>query len=262
MTRQDNSTLHSLRHTRDLLYELVSRDFKLRYKRSVLGIAWSLLNPISQFLVFYFVFGLLLRQDADTFPVFLFTGILVWTWFQSSLLTAASVVPDNPALIRQPGFRPASLPLVAVLANLMNFLLALPIALVVLVATGRPVTLALLALPAIIAVQFVMTLSLAYFFAALQVRYRDVQYLLGIALLLGFYLSPVFYDIELIPSRYQWLYGLNPLVHVLDGYRDILIRGRLPNPLPLLVVTGGSLLILTATYSLFQSASKNFVEEM
>ncbi|MCL4401975.1 MAG: ABC transporter permease, partial [Acidobacteria bacterium] len=190
-------------HFRDLLREMVVRDMKLRYKRSALGISWSLLNPLMQLLVFGFVFRLLLPLNIPDYALFLFTGILVWNWLHSSLYSATGAIVDNAALIRQPGFPAAVLPIVSVAANLVNFLLALPVLIVAHLAAGHPLTGAVLALPLLIAVQFTFTLSLAYLLATLHVPYRDTQYMLGVLLMLGFYLAPVFYDSAAIPERYR-----------------------------------------------------------
>ena len=114
-------------YLRDLIGVMVLRDIKIRYKRSVIGVGWSLLNPLLQLCVFYFVFGWVVPVRLPHFSVFLFVGILAWNWFQSSLVAASSVITDNPMLIRQPGFPVVMLPVVPVMANLVNLLLAFPV---------------------------------------------------------------------------------------------------------------------------------------
>src|SRR5262245_33397556 len=178
--------MRDLIYLRDLVYELVVRDLKIRYKRSLLGIGWSLLNPLLQLLVFYFVFRWIVPVQVPNFAIFLFIGILVWNWFQSSVLFAATAITDNNMLIRQPGFPIAILPVVTVTTNLVNLLLAFPILLFALLFNGFTLKLFVLMLPLIMAAQFVFMLSLAYLVAALQVPYRDTQYLLGVILMLGF----------------------------------------------------------------------------
>jgi lipopolysaccharide transport system permease protein len=255
-------TRRSLVHGWDLLLTLVARDVKLRYRRSALGVAWSLLNPLLQLLVFQFVFSTLLPLRVPDYTVFLFIGILVWGWFQSSLMAATSAVIDNGLLIRQPGFPESVLPVVAVVSNLVNFVLAFPILLIFLLLGGHVPTQAVLALPCIITVQLVFTLSLAYLLAGVHVRFRDTQYLMGVVLMLGFYLVPVFYDTRTVPQKYQTLYGLNPMVHVLNAYRDVLIHGRSPEWKPLLLISAASLAIMTCTFMIFNRASHRFIEEL
>jgi lipopolysaccharide transport system permease protein len=252
----------NLVYMRDLLRELVVRDIKLRYKRSVLGIAWSLLNPLVQLLVFNFIFSLVLPLDIPNYALFVFIGLLSWTWFQASLFQAASAIVDNPDLVRHPGFPAGVLPIVTVSTHFIHFLLALPIVLVFLLLGRGLISFALLVLPLVILIQFLFSLSLSYGAAALHVTFRDTQYLLGIVLTLAFYLTPIFYDPSFIPERLRILYNLNPMVHLVEAYRAILLRGEAPEALPLILVGLLSLLVLVLTYSLFSRSSDHFVEEL
>lgn len=246
----------------DLLGELVRRDLKLRYRRSVLGLLWTLLNPLAQLLVLSLVFGVMLPLNIPNYPLFLFTGLLAWNWFQNSLHAGTGSIVDNRDLVRRPGFPAAILPVVSVAANFIHFLLALPILGGLALWSGSPVGAALLALPAVFAVQFLLSLSLVYLLAAIQVTFWDAQYLVGIALLLGFYLTPVFYDAAAIPSQLQPLYRLNPLVPILDGYRSIIIDAELPQAQPLILVGLLSAFLLGFTYRVFRKASVRFAEEL
>jgi lipopolysaccharide transport system permease protein len=252
----------SVAQVRDLLRELVARDMKLRYKRSVLGIMWSLLNPLLQLLIFYFVFGMLLPLNIPHYASFLFTGILAWNWFSSSLLFATGAIVDNRELIRRPGFPIAILPTVTVTSHLVHFLIALPILLTCVMLDVGQLTSAIVALPLVIVLQFILTLSLAYLIATFHVSFRDTQYLLGVLLQLLFFLTPIFYDIASIPEQYRWLLNLNPMVHLVNAYRAILIHGQLPDGIALISLAGGSLLLLAVGYLIFVRASYNFVEEL
>lgn len=251
-----------LYYIRDLLLILVGRDMKLRYKRSILGIAWSLLTPLAQLAVYYLTFDLLLPLNIPNYPAFLFSGLLAWNWFQGSLYQATSTVVDNRELIKRPGFPTAILPVVTVASYLIHFLLALPILVVFLMISEIPLTGALLSLPLVIAAQFVLTLSLGYFTATFYVRFRDTQHLLGVLLNLLFFLSPVFYKASDVPAQYQILYRLNPMVHLIEAYRAILLSGSLPNGTSLLLVSLASVGVLGLGYYLFRSASGRFVDEL
>jgi lipopolysaccharide transport system permease protein len=259
-----NTGFHKRRliYMRDLLRELVARDLKLRYKRSILGIAWSLLVPLAQLVVLYLVFHHMFPLNIPDYTTFLFTGILPWTWFQSSLLAASGTIVDNRDLVRQVGFPVAILPTITVISQLIHFLLALPILSVFLFLDGHSFSVATLALPLVISIQFVLTLSLAYLVATFQVTFRDTQYLLGILLFLFFYLTPVFYDGALVPAGIQPLYQLNPMAHLLDAYRSILIRGELPASLPMLMLCILSTVVLMSGYMVFIRARDRFVEEL
>jgi homopolymeric O-antigen transport system permease protein len=255
-------TVRWLTYRIDLLRELVARDLKLRYKRSVLGIAWSLLNPLLQLAVFSFVFRFLIPLHIPDYTLFLFSGILMWSWFQASLFSATAAIVDNAVLIRQPGFPSAILPVVTVMSNTINFLLALPVLLGFVWASGHHPNLSLLALPFVILVQFILTLSISYYLAILHVSYRDTQYLLGVLLMLGFYLVPIFYNSATIPAQYQPIYHLNPVVGVLEGYRSILLHGQMPPGVPLVITGIASLAALALGRALFTRVSYRFIEEL
>ena len=247
-------------YTRDLLYTLVARDMKLRYKRSVLGIAWSLLTPLAQLAVFYLIFRVLLPLNVPNYLSFLFCGVLVWSWFQGSLSQATSAIVDNRDLIKRPGFPGAILPAVTVTSNLIHFLLALPVLLVFMALGGITMTWAVLGLPFLILVQFLLTLSLAYFVATFYVAFRDTQHLLGVLLNLLFFLTPIFYKSTDLPAGYQAFYRLNPMVHLVESYRAILLAGTLPNRSILLVLTLAAIGILFLGYHVFRRASDHFVD--
>lgn len=246
----------------DLLRVLVGRDFKLRYKRSVLGIAWSLLVPLAQLAVMYVVFNQLLRLGIPNYTSFLLAGILPWGWFHASITAASRTIVENRDLVKQVGFPITVLPAVTVLSQLVHFLLAVPILAVFLLADGFYPTLPMVALPLVIAVQFMLTASLAYLVAALQVTFRDTQHLTGIGLLLLSYMTPIFWDTSVIQGSYRLLFTLNPLACLLEAYRTILMGGRFPNPGPLAALTAVSTLALYASYWFFLHARDRFVEEL
>ena len=251
-----------LLYVRDLLFTLVGRDMKLRYKRSILGIAWSLLTPLAQLAVYYLIFNILLPLNIPNYPAFIFSGVLVWNWFGGSLYQATSVIVDNRELIKRPGFLAAILPAVTVMSHLIHFLLALPILFVFLVMGGTPLTGALLALPLVIALQFILTLSLAYFTATFYVTFRDTQHLLGVLLNLFFFLTPIFYKSSDLPAQYQTVYRLNPMVHLIESYRAILLSGTLPDAKGLLMVALPAIGFLFLGYHIFRKASDHFVDEL
>lgn len=251
-----------LEYVRDLLRELVVRDIKLRYKRSILGITWAMINPLIQILIFTFLFNKVLPLNIPRYTEFVFCGVLAWTWFQSSMFLAASSIVDNRDLVRRPGFPAAVLPVVTVATNMIHYLLALPVLLFFLLRDGGGLNLSALALPAVMGVQFVFTLGLCYLIAAAHVAFRDTQHLLSVLLTLMFYLTPVFYTTANVPAQYLPIYQLNPMSHLLQAYRDIIVEGRLPGGRSMLVVAALSGLLLWVGFSFFSRASDSFVEEL
>lgn len=249
-------------YLRDLIAVLIGREMKLRYRRSALGFAWSLLNPLAQLLIFGFVFARVLPLGINNYPSFLFCGLLVWNWFSASLYQSTDSIVGNRDLVRQPGFPSAVLPVITIAGQMIQFLLALPVLFFFLALNGIFPSIALLALPLLIFMQFIFTLSLAYLGATFHVTFRDTQYLLSIILLLGFYLTPVFYDASLIPEQYQAIYMLNPMYHLIQSYRQIFLFDQISNLLPLAVLGIVSTALLVVSYQVFSAASSRFVEEL
>ncbi|MEM0982261.1 MAG: ABC transporter permease [Cyanobacteria bacterium P01_H01_bin.58] len=255
-------SLRSPRYLWDLLHSLVDRDMKLMYKRSALGVAWTLISPLLQLLVFIFVFQVIIKIDLPQYSSYVFTGLLVWTWFQNALFQATGVIISSRPLIRQPGFPSAILPIVVVTTGLVHFVLALPVLMIFLLLDGAHFTPLVLVLPLLQLIQFALTVTLAYFLAALNVTFRDTQHTLGVLLQFLFYLTPIFYDLQNIPDRYWSVYGLNPMVHIVTCYRQILIWGVAPDWLALVIISGCTLLLLPMGYLLFKRQSLRFVEEI
>lgn len=246
----------------DLLRSLVDRNLKVMYKRSTLGLAWTLINPLLQLAVFVFVFQIILNINIPQYASYVFCGLLVWTWFQSSLFEATGVIINSQPLIRQPGFPVSILPIVVVTTGLIHFLLALPILIIFLLIDGAQLTPWALLLPLLNLVQFLVTISMAYFLAALNVTFRDTQHTLGVVLQLLFYMTPIFYQIGNIPDRYWYVYGLNPLVHIVTSYRQILLWGTQPDWLALAIILGCCAIALPLGYRVFKRQSLRFVEEI
>jgi lipopolysaccharide transport system permease protein len=251
----------------DLLSELVGREIKLMYKRSMLGIAWTLISPLLQLGVFVLVFQALLgsSNSSDFYPsytAYVFTGLLAWNWFQTALFQATGVIISSRALIRQPGFPKAILPIVIVLTGLIHYLLALPILFVFFLIGGIKLTPYALLLPLLQVLQFLLTVSFSYVLAGVNVKFRDTQHTLGVLLQLLFYLTPIFYSVKQIPPQYWQYYGLNPMVHLVTAYRQILLWGTPPDWQSLAIVTGVTLVLLPVGYWIFRRQSERFVEEI
>jgi lipopolysaccharide transport system permease protein len=253
----------------DLLQALVVRDLKLLYKRSLLGVAWTLINPLLQLLVFSFVFRTVLR--ADNSPHYIssaFCGLLIWGWAQSSLFQATGLITGNRPLIRQPRFPVAILPVVTVTTGLTHLILALPVLFVFLWLDQIQINVTILWLPILFALQFLLTVSFAYPLAALNVTFRDTQHTLGVLLQLMFYLLPVFYSSKLIydspsiPDVLKTVYAWNPMVILLEAYRAVLIWGQPPDLVTLAGVMGMCLLLLPIGYRIFQHQRQRFVEDV
>jgi ABC-type polysaccharide/polyol phosphate export permease len=209
---------------------LVSRELKARYRGSVLGFFWSFINPLLLLLTYTVVFTAVLPNrtpDVQPYYLFLFCGILPWTWFSSSLAESAGVILGSGNLVKKVLFPAEVLPTVTVLSNLVHFVLGLPILLAFLAWNGK-LSWMVLALPLPLAVQFVFSLGLAFFLSALTVHFRDVQNVLGHVLQVWFFATPVIYNYADIRegSTLRAVLRMNPMTHVIVTYQQIFFHGR------------------------------------
>jgi len=258
---------------RDLVRNLVGRDLKVRYKNSVLGFLWSLLNPLAMMVVFTVVFTIMLPQSAlERFPVFVLCALLPWNFFSSSVMTSIHSVVGNAHLIKKVYFPREVLPLSTVLANLVNFLLALIVLFAMMFALGTPLTRWALLLPVIIFIQLIFTLGLAFFLSTLNVFYRDTAAIMDVAMLAWFFLTPVFYPITIFP-HYRTVLGLaldiqrltyilNPMASLIASYRVILYHGAPPALDFLFRTLVTAFAFLVGGYLIFLRYSRVFAEEL
>ena len=251
-----------MQHLWDLIVQLVSRDLKLRYKRSVLGIGWTLLNPLLQLMVFAFVFRGVLQLNMPHYASSVFCGLMVWSWFQSSLTDGTGVIISNPTLIRQPGFPSIILPIVVILVQMMHFVLALPVLVIFLLLDGAILKTTLLQLPLLMLLQLGITAGLTYILAAANVTFHDTRYTVGVLLQLLFYATPIFYDVSNVPTQFRVWYWLNPIAQLITAYRAALIQGDSINWLPLLGIGAASIALFILGRSYFLAQSDRFVEEL
>jgi homopolymeric O-antigen transport system permease protein len=212
-----------------LIQSLVGRELKARYRGSVLGFFWSFVNPLLLLLTYGLVFTYMVpvARSGRTAPyfLFLFCGILPWTWFSSSLLEGSGILIAGGNLIKKVLFPAEVLPVVTVLTNFVQFLLGLPVLLAVLIWTGHLRATALL-VPAPMLVQLVLTLGLALLISALTVHFRDIQNILSHVLHLWFFATPVLYSYDEAPAALKAVLRLNPMTHVVFSYQQMLFDGR------------------------------------
>jgi lipopolysaccharide transport system permease protein len=263
--------LLSLRHViryRGLVASLVARELKARYRGSVLGFFWSFVNPLLLLLVYSFVFSVVLPGAHPTalepFALFMFCGILPWTWFSSSLLESTTVLITSGNLIRKVLFPAEVLPIVTVLAGAVHFCLGLPILAAFLVYYRVPVTVTdLLWFPLIVVIQLVLTLGFALLLSALTVHFRDVRDLLSNLLTLWFFGTPIIYALEQVPSRVRQVLNLNPMTHLVVSYQDVLFT---PGPFmrwPALIAVGlGAVGVFLVGFFVFDRLRDTLAEEV
>lgn len=209
----------------ELILHLVKRDFNLQFKRSFLGVLWSLLTPLSQLLVLSLVFGKFIPLNIEAYPAFIFCGLLPWFWFSNCLSMSGDIFLSNRDLVRKSNFHPILLPIINTLSNLILYLVAIPLLLFILLAFDRSLTANILFLPIIIFVQALLIVGVSLIIATLNVTYSDIKQIVIVALMLLFYLSPVFYGTDIVNANYRVFYMFNPIAVLITNYRNILFYG-------------------------------------
>lgn len=231
---------------RELLWFLAWRDIKVRYKQTAIGACWALLQPLAATLTFTVFFGRLagLPSDGLPYPLFALAGLLPWQLFTFSLSESSNSLVANKNLVAKIYFPRLIMPLAATAVGLMDFAVALAAMGALMVYYGVAPGPAALAVPAFALMAVAAALSLGLWMAALNVRYRDVRYLLPFLIQLGMFATPVVYPASLVPEEWRTLYGLNPMVGVIEGFRWSLLGG--PPPGPMLIASGAVTLLLLA----------------
>ncbi len=217
-----------VRQRLDLVRHLVARDFRLRYHGSLLGVLWSVLLPLTQLLVLVFLFQRVVPLGIEGYPAFVYSGLLPWTWFSSSLAAAGGVFVGNRDLIRRPDFPSGLLVLVNVMANLLVYLVSLPLLLALLWVYGRPPGAALAIVPLLLLVQAMLLVGLGLAVATVNVFYRDVQHLVTVGLSLLFYLTPVFYRADQAGAAALVVLRLNPMATLVTAHRAVCLENVVP----------------------------------
>jgi lipopolysaccharide transport system permease protein len=249
--------------SRDLVWELIVRSVRLRYRRSVLGLLWSQLAPISTIVILTIVFVRVIPLGIENYAVFVFIGLTSWQWFQGGLTSATTCVVGGRDLVRQPGFPVVLLPPVAIASHLVHYVLAAPVIFGAVAVTSGGLPASALSLPVILAVQFLLCLGPGFVLAAAHVRLRDTSEALNVVLRLLFYATPIIYDEgRLRGSRFSFLYDINPVAHLITAQRDALLHGRWPNPGTLLVIGGIAAGLAMLGARIFESAAARFPDEI
>jgi ABC-type polysaccharide/polyol phosphate export permease len=267
------SNLRQLPRYRGLIQSLVARELKARYRGSVLGFFWSFVNPLLLLLVYTFVFAYVMPppREIHNYALFLFCGILPWTWFSASLLESSNVLISGGNLIKKVMFPAEILPIVTVLSNLVHFLLGLPILVLFLIYFDAPLEASELPwFPIAIIVQFLLTLGLALIVAALTVHFRDLKDILGNVMTLWFFATPIIYAWFNAPEKIRPFLNVNPFTHLAIVYQQILFfpadaaaAGGPPGHWKWLLALGvGSTGLFLFGYFLFDRLRDSFAEEV
>ena len=253
--------LRDLWACRELLYFLMWRDIKVRYKQTVLGAAWAVIQPLVTMIIFTYFFGKLAKVPTDgvPYPIFFYTGLLLWTFFSNGVTSGANSLIGNSNLITKVYFPRLIIPSAAVGAGLLDFAIASVLLICLLVYYNFPVTWGYLMLLPLIALTTLLALGVGIWFSALNVKYRDVRYALPFLIQIWLFVSPIIYPSSLVPEEWRWAMALNPLTGVVEAFRASLF-GR-PFPWVTLAYSCAFTLVMLAYASYaFRRMERNFAE--
>jgi lipopolysaccharide transport system permease protein len=217
---------------RELLHTLVGREIKLRYKQTAIGVSWVLLQPLVTMLIFTVIFGGLAKMPSDGvwYPVFALTALLPWTYFSQAVTRAGGALVSNANLVSKIYFPRILLPLSTVIAPLVDFVLSLVLLFGLLLYAGIPVTWKLATLPVFILIAMISALGVSLVVSATNVKYRDVGHAIPFVMQIWMFVSPIVYPVSLVPEQWRFLYGLNPMAGVIEGFRWAVLGQTAPDP--------------------------------
>lgn len=248
---------------REMLFSLVRRDLRGRYKGSALGFFWTFLNPLLQLIVYTIVFSIILPTNIEKYYLHLFVALVPWIFFSTSLTGGAGCILAQQEMVKKIYFPREILPLSYVAGQFVNMLLSFLVVFAVILCTGHKISAAaLLCLPAVMAVEFILALGMAMLASAVTVYIRDLEYILGIFVLAWQFLTPVMYPVSMVPEKMMWLFHLNPMTSVTEAYRQILYEARIPQFSTLTSVVFTGIVVLAIGWASFERLKKGFAEEL
>ncbi|MCI8357937.1 MAG: ABC transporter permease [Lachnospiraceae bacterium] len=256
-------TLKELYQYREMMFSLVRRELKGRYKGSAFGFLWNFFNPLLQLIVYTIVFSVLFPNNIEKFYIFLFIGLVPWLFFSISLTGGAASIINQQNLIQKIYFPRQVLPIAYVSSEFINMLLSFVVIFFVLIISGFGIEVRCLwMLPIVLVVEYILVLGIAMLTSALTVYFRDLEYILGIFAMLWMYLTPVLYEIEQIQEKLRFLIYLNPMTGIILCYRDILYYKRLPKFSNMGIACGIGIAFFILGCYVFNKLQKRFVEEL
>jgi lipopolysaccharide transport system permease protein len=256
------ANIQELSAHRGLLISWVIRDIKVRYKQSLMGAAWAILQPLSATFIFAVVFSRFVRVPTDgiPYPIFYYSALLPWTFFSSSITFGVSSLVSNMSLVTKIYFPREILPLSAVLASMVDFFIASLIFVGMMIFYQVPLNASLVCIPLLLLIQITFTVGIVLLTSAMNVFYRDVRFVVPLGLQLWMYLTPIIYPLSMVPERLRAVYMLNPMASIIDSYRRIILLGEWPS-FPYLVLGGAvSVVLLIVGYWYFKRSEAAFAD--
>ncbi len=252
----------NLYNYRELLKTNVQKEIRGKYKNSFLGVLWSFLNPLLQICVYALVFPLILKNDQPNYVIFLCVALIPWTFFTSCVQQSASTMLQNGNIIKKVYFPREILPISVVTSGTINFLISTIIIFAFLLIFGVGITKYVLYFPVILIIQYFLQLGISLILSSVTVYLRDLEHLIGVALQLLFYATPIVYAAESIPEDFKFIIEYNPMTYIINGYRDIFYNQTSPDMYALGILFVIAIALCIVGYIIFNKLQKGFAEEL
>ncbi len=248
---------------REMIFSLVKRDLRGRYKGSALGFAWTFISPLLQLGVYTLVFSVIMRNGIKDYYLFLFVALIPWLFFSSSLGGGAGCIRQQADMTKKIYFPREVIPLSYVTSQFVNMLLSLVVVFAVLLVSGKGLSInALIYLPIIMIIEYVLALGMTLLISSITVYLRDVEYFMSIIVMAWQFLTPVMYGIDMVPEKLLPFFKLNPMSSVIVAYRDILYYKQAPQLSTLLTAIIFAIVVLVVGFKVFERLKKHFAEEL
>lgn len=247
---------------RELLKTNVKKEIRGRYKNSFLGVLWSFLNPLLQLVVYSVIFGALFNTDDPAYPIYICVALIPWTFFTQTITESAYTVIGNSNIIQKVYFPREILPISVVTSGAINFIISTILILGFAIGFGKGLTWYILLYPFILLIQYILLLGLSFIFSAITVYFRDLEHIIGIVLMAGFYATPIVYQVNQLPANLQAIINLNPMTHIINGYRSIFYYQQMPDFKALGILLAISIGITIIGYFIFKKLQRGFAEEL
>lgn len=248
---------------RTMISSLVKRDLKGRYLGSALGVMWNFLNPLLQLLIYSIVFSKIMRAGVEDYYMFLFVALIPWIFFSTCITGGTGCILDQKEMVKKIYFPREVLPIAYVTAQFVNMLMCFVIIFIVMLFGGYLFNpRAIILLPVIMIVEYILALGFAMLLSACAIYFRDLQHIMGILALAWQFLTPVMYDTTMIPEKMMPLFNLNPMTHIIESYRCVLYYGEAPEIKQLGSIVMMGICILCIAWFIFNILQKHFAEEL
>ena len=255
-------TFKNLYNYRELLKTNVKKEIRGRYKNSILGVLWSFFNPLLQLAVYAIIFPLILENAIPNYTIFVCVGLIPWTFFVTTVSQSSFTIIGNGNIIKKVYFPREILPISVVTSNAVNFMISSIIILAFVIFSGMGLTWYILLYPFILLIQYLLLLGISFVLSSITVYFRDLEHIIGIVLMTLFYATPIVYSIDSLPKNFAKIMNLNPMAHIIEGYRSIFYYQTMPNMKSLLILLGLSIILLVFGYFTFRQLQKRFAEEV